>query len=281
MPAETVDGPPQPPSVYGKLPARGDFITRGFDLGVVDAWDGWLREAFLASRDALGERWLDLYLSSPIWRFALAAGICGPNTVIGVFIPSVDKVGRYYPLMVGRELPPGIELTRLVASASAWYQAVEALALATLAPEFQLETMDVPIPFAGDTTTMAEEASDTLTAPGLCIPFGSDPGAVEMRRAHQPLARGRSLLWTTGSDHVVPCLLICPEMPPPHSFASLLDGDWARGGWIVPAPEATMPEADASPRDGEAFASPGADGDAQSLEAPDVPIDSDPTVENF
>ena len=238
MPAETVGVPLGPPSVYGKLPARGDFITRGFDRTVIDAWDGWLREAILASRDALGERWLEIYLSSPIWRFALGAGNCGPNTVIGVLMPSVDKVGRYYPLMVGRELAPGIELTRLIANASAWYQAIEDLALSTLAPEFQLEMLEVPLPFDADATAIAPEASSPLAAPGLCIPFGSDIGGVELRRAHQPLARGRNLWWTSGSEHVVPCLLICPEMPLAKSFVSMLDGDWTRGGWLGPPVEA-------------------------------------------
>ena len=61
----------------------------------------------------------------------------------------------------------------------------------------------------------------------------------------------------------------------------MLDGDWARGGWVGPAPEATMPPADALPREDEAVAAPVAPADAESAEAPDVPSDSDPTVEDF
>jgi type VI secretion system protein ImpM len=80
--------------VYGKLPARGDFVSRRMGRSFVDAWDDWLQQAIPASQLALGDRWLDFYLTSPIWRFALGAGCCGPNTVVGVMMPSVDKVGR-------------------------------------------------------------------------------------------------------------------------------------------------------------------------------------------
>ena len=36
----------------------------------------WLQECLAASRSSLGERWLDVYLTSPAWRFACAAGTC-------------------------------------------------------------------------------------------------------------------------------------------------------------------------------------------------------------
>lgn len=238
MPAEIVKASLDPPCVYGKLPARGDFITRRFSRPVIDAWDEWLQQAIRTSRDALAERWLEIYLTSPIWRFALGAGSCGPNTVLGVLSPSVDKVGRYFPLMLGRELAPGIELTSLIAQASSWYRAVEALALAALEPGFRLEAMEDPIALDIDAGVLATEATEPLAVPGLYLPLGSDARSTALRHAHQPLAQGRSLWWTSGSKHVVPCLLICPGMPSPNSFTSLLDGDWKRGGWLGPPEEA-------------------------------------------
>ena len=79
---------------YGKLPSHGDFIRRRVSDAFVDAWDAWLRECIAASRAALGPRWLDVYLTSPAWRFACAAGACGHTPVIGVVAPSVDQVGH-------------------------------------------------------------------------------------------------------------------------------------------------------------------------------------------
>ena len=50
-----------------------------------------------ASRNSLGNSWLQAYLTAPIWRFWLGADICGA-TVVGALMSSLDGVGRYYPL---------------------------------------------------------------------------------------------------------------------------------------------------------------------------------------
>ena len=96
--------------LFGKLPSRGDFLRRRASDAFVDAWDAWLRECLAASREALGERWLDLYLTSPAWRFALSGGTCGPAPVIGTMVPSVDRVGRYLPLTLVANLPADANL---------------------------------------------------------------------------------------------------------------------------------------------------------------------------
>jgi type VI secretion system protein ImpM len=59
---------------YGKLPSHGDFLRRRVSDGFVSGWDLWLQEGMAAARTALGEGWLDVYLTSPVWRFASAAG---------------------------------------------------------------------------------------------------------------------------------------------------------------------------------------------------------------
>jgi type VI secretion system protein ImpM len=242
VPAETVSSA-EPPGVYGKLPARGDFVTRRFCRQFVEAWDEWLSQAIFASREALRERWVDIYLTSPIWRFAIGGGICGPNTVLGVLAPSVDKVGRHFPLTLGCELAPDIELTALIARAAPWYRAVEELALAALVPEFDLGRFDQGIALDIETVSVPPEATEVLAEPGLYVPLGRDARGAELRQAHQPLARGRSLWWTSGSERVTSCLLICAGMPSSRSFTTLLDGAWARGGWLGPAVE-TVPVAD-------------------------------------
>ena len=60
---------------FGKLPAVGDFVRRRVDDAVVDTWDAWLQGAMASSRDALGDRWLDLYLTAPMWRFFASPGV--------------------------------------------------------------------------------------------------------------------------------------------------------------------------------------------------------------
>ncbi|HEU5443177.1 MAG TPA: type VI secretion system-associated protein TagF, partial [Steroidobacteraceae bacterium] len=115
---------------YGKLPCRGDFMQRRAPQGFVDGWDAWLQECLHASRQQLGERWLDLYLTSPVWRFVLTEGICGESAYAGVMLPSVDRVGRYFPLTLVSPLQPGSCLLEAACGTGrAWFDAVEELAL--------------------------------------------------------------------------------------------------------------------------------------------------------
>lgn len=83
---------------YGKLPARGDFVRAGLPRSFTDPWDDWLQTVIAGSRERMGEGWLPAYLEAPVWRFRLAAGLCGALPAVGLMLPSVDKAGRYFPL---------------------------------------------------------------------------------------------------------------------------------------------------------------------------------------
>ena len=60
--------------LYGKLPSHGDFLRRRTSDAFVSVWDAWLQDCLASSRSALGDRWLDVYLTSPAWRFAWRRG---------------------------------------------------------------------------------------------------------------------------------------------------------------------------------------------------------------
>ena len=65
---------------YGKLASRGDFVSRALPQSFIGPWDSWLAAGLLASQNSLGGDWLNVYLVSPLWRFVLAPGVCGPDT---------------------------------------------------------------------------------------------------------------------------------------------------------------------------------------------------------
>jgi len=103
--SEPVNGPPTRPALpgaaigfCGKLPARGDFVSIGLPRGFVEPWHDWMQRMLAASRVALGEDWLAAWNVAPIWRFALPPGDCGPDAVLGLWMPSIDRVGRQFPL---------------------------------------------------------------------------------------------------------------------------------------------------------------------------------------
>lgn len=227
------------PGFYGKLPARGDFVARRLGRPFIDAWDGWLQQSIIASRAALGALWLDCYLTSPIWRFALGAGACGPNQVLGIVMPSVDAVGRYFPLMLGLERPAESDCRGAAGDACAWYQAIEDLALAALEDGFQLGRFDEALPSprldAADAGAVADGAADeALAAPGRHVLLAGSASADQLcRRWLGGSAGRRTVWWTSGSDRVAPSFLACPGLPASEGFASLLDGDWLGRGWLL------------------------------------------------
>ena len=118
------------PGIFGKLPWLGDFVTRRLPRSFVEPWDDWLQRGMAATRETLGDGWLDSFLTAPVWRFLLPAGSAGP-AMAGLLMPSVDRVGRYFPLTLASPLDadPGPEAPLL---AAAWFDALERTALAAL-----------------------------------------------------------------------------------------------------------------------------------------------------
>lgn len=80
------------------MPGLGDFFRIDASPAFVAPWDVWLQTCLRDGREAMGTQWQEAYLSAPIWRFSLEAGIAGPRSVAGVLMPSVDRVGRMFPL---------------------------------------------------------------------------------------------------------------------------------------------------------------------------------------
>ncbi len=91
---------------FGKVPSKGDFVSANLPGSFIDPWDEWLRLTLLHSRERLGEAARIAFLSSPVWRFVLAPGVCGPQGWAGVLASSADRVGRTYPLTLAMAVPP-------------------------------------------------------------------------------------------------------------------------------------------------------------------------------
>lgn len=93
------------PGWFGKLPGTGDFAQRRLSHRFVQVWDDWLQHNLFELRNQQ-EDWSEKYLQAPVWHFRLGAGLINANEWIGVLMPSVDSVGRYFPLTLAVELFP-------------------------------------------------------------------------------------------------------------------------------------------------------------------------------
>jgi type VI secretion system protein ImpM len=148
-----------------------------------------------------------------VWRFAISPGILGPEGLGGVMMPSVDRVGRYFPLMIAAVgAPPLLDWFHKHA---AWYDAVEDLARASLDASFRLAQFDdAPEPGV---------AKDTQAAPvNGTWRFALDEHAGA--RAVAAALQGHSVWWTEGSPAVAPSMLVCAGLPRPQGFAAMLNG---------------------------------------------------------
>jgi type VI secretion system protein ImpM len=198
---------------FGKVSTLGDFVSRGLPDGLVAAWDAWLQQCIHASRQQLGGQWLNHYLTSPVWRFAISPGILSPEGLGGVMMPSVDRVGRYFPLMIAAVgAPPLLDWFHKHAD---WYDVIEDVARASLDSAFRLERFDALPPLALAAAPQAGPVNGTWR-------FALDARAGE--RAVASVMQGHSLWWTEGSPGVAPSMLVCAGMPQAQGFATMLDG---------------------------------------------------------
>ncbi len=129
------------PGWYGKLPSLGDFASRRLPPLFVEPWDRWLAIGLASWRES-DESWLTAFLAAPTWRFALGTGLPFEQSpgYAGVLMPSVDRVGRYFPLTVVR--PRGQSEAQAPA---AWLQALEGLAVAALHDDWNAEHFDAEL----------------------------------------------------------------------------------------------------------------------------------------
>ena len=175
------------------------------------SWDAFLGELMTGSRAALGPQWQEIYLQAPIWRFTLAAGHAGVLPAAGVLMPSVDRVGRDFPLTIAAVSVPGV-----VDLNDGWFERAEALALEILGDGF-------------DPASLGERIG-TLGAPES----GGEPDD--------------DLAWSSpGSAGVEPLGFRAASLPQGLQCAALLDCDFARWGWKIEPMKAAQHSAEAPP----------------------------------
>jgi len=237
------------PGFFGKLPTVGDFVSRRLPRNFLDPWDQWLQAAIASSREQLGDAWLDNYLISPIWRFALAAEVAGPLPCGGIMMPSVDRAGRYFPFTLASFLPMNTNLFQVAGNSNAWYEAAEAVALSVLEEEPpDIDSLDSQVDAlglltaagAGESDVALSESGETCLKPWH-VPMQSVAGLMDTFPAMlQGLTEKRfgaySLWWSAGSEQITPAMLVCEGLPPVKGYAAMLGGGWEEYGWdILPA----------------------------------------------
>lgn len=155
------------PGWFGKISSLGDFASRRLPAGWVQACDRWLSASLSQSRAQLGEHWQQAYLNAPVWRFAWAPQVVDGQWWFGVLMPSCDKVGRYFPLLVAQAQPAPPAGRLALDHLERWWTQAALAALQTLDEDGDLQAFEQalaalpPWPVAGQPggpcdTTLAE-----------------------------------------------------------------------------------------------------------------------------
>lgn len=217
--------------LFGKLPAKRDFISVGAPRAFLDVWEPFVGGGVSTSRLQLGNRWQSVFLQAPIWRFWLGSKVSG-GTVLGAFMPSVDGIGRYFPLTVFAAADPAVplpppELDRQ----DSWFAAAEELLLSALEPGQPFEALTaaldlLPLP----ATDVAPPPARLVRLPQgtsvIEVPPGAETQAFAAlrREDHGSLYADTTFWWTIGGEGFPPFAIASARMPQPHVFTGLLTG---------------------------------------------------------
>jgi type VI secretion system protein ImpM len=222
-------------SLYGKLPAKRDFIAIGAPREFLNAWEPWLQGAISASRTKLDDKWQSAFLTAPIWRFWLGADICG-RSVIGAFMSSLDGVGRYFPLTLfacaddNAAIPPP-EFD----SQDDWFDAAEAFLMSTLDHDAKFEATTAELgallpPFQefpkAPTQNAGCDSNGTNAIPARGQSFSALFSSIRVS-GHAKIYAGSTFWWTIGGEGIAPVALSGKGMPDPFLFSAMLTGEFA------------------------------------------------------
>lgn len=228
---------------FGKIPLTGDFIHRRMSSVFMNRWDEWLKVNILHSQNQLGEQWLPLYSQSPMWRFCIAPGVIDDKAYLGIMIPSVDSVGRYFPLTVAQAVEPKAIAFMLSDTANQWFQNIEDLLLDLLEGyEPNLQVFDAKI--AALQPKWIDSINDIPN--GLASLDKSFNLRLEVSSANSINHSVSSLMlndlidkkkaftfwWNEGSEAYSPSILLSDKLPATDQFSALLDGSWNEHKWV-------------------------------------------------
>ena len=170
---------------HGKLPSLGDFATRRLDAGFVQVWDRWLAAGL--GTLLRGPAGLAAYLASPVWRFVLMPGALAAGDATawaGVLMPSVDRVGRYYPLTIAHPLHGLPSTVAALDPLLRWLAALDDLAADALHDDWTIAVLEAelarvgPPPSAAPGIAAADAAPMREAVAALPLGAGGEPGGL-------------------------------------------------------------------------------------------------------
>lgn len=188
--------------IFGKHPARGDFIETGLGPVLLAGLEQWLDATLTTCRAALGPVW------EQAWDGAAPRAVCfwmgealAGEVVVGAMRPSRDKVGRRYPLLVLTAGPAALAPPPPVLSApDDWMSS-----LTGLLDDILLRTEFESAAGLLASHTVTAPSQDGLTGPAELLALREDGDLSRLfgdicAADHRRGAAGRSYWWQAGTN---------------------------------------------------------------------------------
>lgn len=125
---------------FGKLPTHGDFVSWGLPVELQRQLQDWLQSGLQTVHEKMGEGWRGAFKAMPSWRFIVEQGLWSPLPLAGVLVPSADRVGREFPLVILSQIHASADHPFQLYKDDSWFTAVEAIAESGVQRDFQLES---------------------------------------------------------------------------------------------------------------------------------------------
>jgi type VI secretion system protein ImpM len=175
---------------YGKLPSAGDFVSRRIPKPLLDVLDDWLRRGLTELRAATPNQWRENFAAAPAWNCAIPGCIAGGSTLIGLIVPSHDRVGREFPLCAGVVLPLDAPTGPLLADAHGWLWELARIVIDARKRPVPLDVFDASI----QAIALPRAAGNGLSTTGdgdILSVLGPDPADVPTL----PMPLAQALPW--------------------------------------------------------------------------------------
>ncbi|RYZ08068.1 MAG: type VI secretion system-associated protein TagF [Comamonadaceae bacterium] len=188
----------------------GDFAHRRLPELFRESLDRWLQQGLLRLRERHAD-WTARYLEGPLWFFVLGEQMAGTRAWLGLLMPSVDGVGRYFPFLVAAELlrAPADWQDGDLAQVRRWCLAASAAALEGLEQDLDAAGLDA----------------------ALRHHFDAAPPAALGQTAALPRPTARQAGWFTDPAGLQGLRMITPGWPGDARFDALFGhdgGDWVQ-----------------------------------------------------
>lgn len=230
---------------FGKIPTLGDFVHQVLPQDFANGFHEWLQQSMADGREALGDEFLTYYLNCPAWKFLMTAGVCGAQPVVGLTIPSVDRVGRYFNFTLATVLPPDCDPIAYALFNRPGFEQLEAAALDILeqdlgTQEIELRVRDIAPKFrpAGNARRSVNvETGYIRVSLDESLPLYAQAGALLNDRLVRDL--GAFSAWWYGQEgQSTSNLWACSGLPTAQAYVELLtlqqlpEGGSERGTYI-------------------------------------------------